>query len=336
MSDQQDNSIIKALKDFFSGKKSDEGEKIFNQWFQSHDDSVGYLSRLDDDKREEHKNRVFQSIKEDLDKESSVLPTHDREKRTEKWPAIYRVAAILIIGALLSVAGIYLSIVTETEKTVFATIEMSNQVGQISAFTLPDGSNVWLSAASSIQYPEEFSDQNRTVILDGEAFFEVEQDAGRPFVVKSGPLTTTVLGTSFNVKAYKNDPGIEVTLATGSVEVAVEGSDQKRILQPDQKVQYQADTGLSDVIETNALLARAWTQQELVFMRENFAAIARTFERWHGVKFEFEDESLKEETFVYHFRDMSLQNSMDVLSELADFEYEIDNGRVIIRSPSGL
>jgi transmembrane sensor len=331
MPDKKDNKIPDALRRFFSGKKSEEGKKIYDQWFRTFDDSEGYLNRLNDSEKEEYKKNVFRSIQKKLNKSSSRKPVPLHKKRPGKFSVFYRVAAILIIGALLSLAGVYLSGVSEPVDIPVVMVERSNPVGQISEFTLPDGSTVWLSAASTLEYPEQFSDENRTVTLDGEAFFDVEQDESRPFVVSSGPLTTSVLGTSFNVTAYQDDPGMEVTLATGRVEVAVQDSEQKQILEPNQKIRYQAETGLSEVSEADALLARAWTQRELVFMREDFATIARTFERWYGVEFVFEDESLKEETFVYHFRELSLQNSMIVLNELAEFDYEIEGQRVIIR-----
>lgn len=330
MPDRKKNKILSALRRYFSGNKSDEGEKIFSLWFKSFDDSEGYLDQLNEEDRLQYKNDVFRSLQKKLNKTDSVVQIPLHKKLPEKRNTLYRVAAILLIGTLLSLAGIYMSGVTESEEIPVVMVERSNPVGQISEFILPDGSTVWLSAASTLEYPETFSEMERTVELNGEAFFEVQTDADRPFVVNSGPLTTSVLGTSFNITAYQDDPDMVVTLATGKVEVAVQGSEQKLVLEPNQKVSYKTYSGLSDVSQIDARLARAWIQRELIFIREDFATIARTFERWYGVEFVFEDESLKDETFVYHFKELSLQNSMIVLKELAEFEYEIEEERVVI------
>lgn len=334
MFENKNNRILHALRRFFSGEPSEEGEQIFNKWFRSFDDAKGYLERFHESEREEYKKGVFRSLKKDLelDKSHSVRPVSIHNKRLGKFYVFRKVAALLVVGILLSFAGVQMSGVNEPEIVPLVMIEKTNPVGQISKITLPDGSTVWLSAASTIEYPETFSETKRTIELNGEAFFEVVRDIERPFVVQSGPLSTQVLGTSFNVKAYEEDLDMEVTLATGKVEVSVEGKEQKQVLEPNQKVRYEREAGLGKVQTADASLAKAWTQRELVFMRESFAAISKTFERWYGVDFVFENEELKEETFVYHFKELSLQNSLIVLNELADFEYEItEDKRVIIR-----
>ncbi|NBC67314.1 MAG: DUF4974 domain-containing protein [Bacteroidetes bacterium] len=322
MPERRNNKILRALRQFFSGEPSEEGEQIFNKWFRSFDDTKGYLDRFSESEREKYKMRVFRSLKEDLelDQNSSVRPVPLHKKRPGKYHVFNRVAAILVIGILLSLAGVQMSGLNEPEILPVAMVEKTNPVGQISKIILPDGSKVWLSAASTMEYPEHFSETKRVIELNGEAFFEVVRDVKRPFTVQSGPLSTLVLGTSFNVKAYQEDADMEVTLATGKVEVSVEGEEQKQVLEPNQKVRYERESGLGKAEPADASLAKAWTQRELVFMRESFAAIAKTFERWYGVDFVFENEELKEETFVYHFK------------ELSDFEYEItEDKQVIIR-----
>lgn len=331
MANNKRNRILDALKQVFSGENTKEGEEIFDRWFHSHDDSQGYLSSLDEQQRKQHKKRLFRSIQKETGKTPVAPSRHPHRQRGGKLTVFSKVAAILLTAGVLSLAGYYISGGLEPVESPVVMVERSNPVGQISEITLPDGSTVWLSAASSIEYPDQFSTGERIINLYGEAFFDVLPDSGRPFVVNSGPVSTSVLGTSFNVRAYNDDPDLEVTLATGKVEVAVSGSDRKQILEPNQKVGYTSEAGLSDVSQADARLARAWTQRELVFMRENFATIARTFERWFGVEFVFEDETLKEEVFVYHFKELSLQNSMIILSELAEFEYEITGRQVMIR-----
>lgn len=331
MSERINNKILHALRRYFSGNKSEEGENIYNKWFQSFEDPKVYLDRLSEAERQQYKDNAFHSLQKKLNHTDTVTPIQLNKKHPGKRSVFYRVAAILMIGTMLSLAGVYLSGVTEPEEIPVVMIERSNPVGQISEITLPDGSTVWLGAASSLEYPETFSEEARSVQLNGQAFFDVVSDPGKPFTVESGPLFTTVLGTSFNVRAYHDDPNMEVTLATGKVEVTVNDNGQKQKLEPNQRVRFDSENGLGETESVDASLANSWTQRELVFIRESFETIARTFERWYGIEFVFEDETLKEETFVYHFKELSLQNSMIVLNELAEFDYEIDNNKVFVR-----
>ena len=103
----------------------------------------------------------------------------------------------------------------KTDIEITSTITFKNDIRLIS---LPDGTRVWLNQNSQLEYPEHFSDNERNVSLKGEAFFEVKRDPSRPFVITSGVIKTTVLGTSFNIKAY-NEKQPEVNVRTGKVKV---------------------------------------------------------------------------------------------------------------------
>lgn len=93
-------------------------------------------------------------------------------------------------------------------------------------FQLSDGTRIWLSPNSTLTYPEKFNDKQRIVSLDGEAFFDVAQHASQPFLIKSGKVSTRVLGTSFNISAYPQQPDINITLVTGKVAVALKTSNE--------------------------------------------------------------------------------------------------------------
>jgi transmembrane sensor len=109
-----------------------------------------------------------------------------------------------------------------------AKIQMASATTERKQFQLADGTKVWLSPNSKLSYPNKFDDSERRVTLDGEAFFEVTHDAKHPFIIKSGELSTTVLGTSFNVTAYTKQRTINVTLVTGKVAVALNGNNNTR------------------------------------------------------------------------------------------------------------
>ncbi|WP_316837395.1 FecR family protein [Pedobacter nutrimenti] len=104
--------------------------------------------------------------------------------------------------------------------------QLLSAAGERKQLLLPDGTKVWLGPGSKFNYPDRFFGVKRTVKLEGEAFFEVKHDSRHPFVIQSGSVSTTVLGTSFNVKAYKLKHDVEVTLVTGKVAVALKNNDR--------------------------------------------------------------------------------------------------------------
>lgn len=326
------DSILNALRDFFSGKKSKKGKQVFNSWFRSFDDSKGYLSQLTEKERAEYKNRIFHSVKNNISRDySSKTNRYPLKTSRTVW---FKMAAVILMGVMLSVAGLYTGIKYFDNETGEVLIEKYNPSGQISEIILSDGSSVWLSTESTLIYPEQFNENQREVTLHGEAYFEVEHNPDRPFSVNSGPLSTNVLGTSFNIKAYDDDSDIAITLITGKVQVIDKVNNGIIELDPDEVVRFDKAKGFGAVEQTNGALATAWTNKELVFMRESFTTIARTFERWYGVEFVFEDEEIKNEEFVYHFKEFSLKNSMSVLSKLGGFDYRIEQDRVYITEPN--
>jgi len=329
---RRDRNILQDLWNLFSGKRSAAGKRIFDKWFHSFDDSKGLLDELNEHEQEKYSHHLFDELTSKLDLSSTPDPAkvHYELKRRRRNSSLYRIAAILTVGFLLSslLAETFVSVEPAIEPIQI--VEKSNPRGQISEIVLPDGSTVWLGAASSLKHPETFSDEERIVTLTGEAYFDIESDISRPFVVESGAISTVVTGTSFNVKAYQEDETIEITLLTGSVEVTSKDEGITRSLQPDQRISWDKSSGLGVAEATDAAVSIAWIDHEFLFVRESFRTISKTFERWYGVDFVFLDQEVAEETFVYHFKGLSLENSLKVLKEMADFEYEIENGKVFI------
>lgn len=147
---------------------------------------------------------------------------------------------------------------------------------------LPDGTKVWLNAASSLTYPIQFSSERREVLLDGEAYFEVSHSDKQPFVVRSGGQELFVLGTTFNVSAYRDDPQQITTLVSGAVSVKSAG--REFVLKPgDQLRASAADTSVYTV-ETSDFIA--WKNGHFVFYGEPMSFVIRQIERWYDVSFD--------------------------------------------------
>src|SRR5690606_6655979 len=165
--------------------------------------------------------------------------------------------------------------------------------GDVRELHLEDGSVVWLNAASSFSYPREFSRGTREVFLEGEAFFSVARDATRPFIIHTAEMETRVLGTTFNVKAYRNADDMQVTVVSGEVEVSIPSAATGKeavLLQPRQMATYTRAEGLlSKATVADVAPAEEWKEGKLVFNLASMEEVAATRERTFGLKVKIEN-----------------------------------------------
>ncbi|GAA4300116.1 hypothetical protein GCM10023143_00800 [Compostibacter hankyongensis] len=153
--------------------------------------------------------------------------------------------------------------------------------------TLPDGTRVWLNAASSLRYPVAFTGKERSVELNGEAYFEVEKKAGQPFHVKAGGADIAVLGTSFDVAAYRDEPVIKTTLIAGAVRVT--GARASSLLAPRQQGQLTKRGDL--LVKENADITDvlAWKEGLFRFNSADVSEVMRQLARWYDVEIAYAD-----------------------------------------------
>lgn len=151
---------------------------------------------------------------------------------------------------------------------------------------LPDGTAVWLNAASSITYPTAFTGNKREVSITGEVYFEVTKNK-QPFFVQAGNQTIEVLGTHFNINAYANEEAVNTTLTEGAVTVKTEGKTLR--LKPGQQAQNK-NGSLSLNLHPDIEETLAWKDGVFNFNGTALDAITRQLERWYDVKFVYKDQ----------------------------------------------
>ena len=238
-------------------------------------------------------------------------------------------AALILLVALGSVTYlfVYHSRMLEPDVTY---IEKSNPGGQRSMIVLPDDSRLWLNASSQVRYPETFQGFNRRFIeLTGEAYFEVEQDADKQFVVHTGDLSVRVEGTRFNVKAYPEERYIETTLVEGVVVVSPVSLTQVHEMRPGSKAVYsRTDHSVGIHQKANVLESIAWKDGKLIFNNEPFAEVVRELERWYGVEIHLDDRLMGKHRYTMTITDESLQRVCQLLSNTTPMNYRINRGQV--------
>ncbi|WP_316792587.1 FecR family protein [Pedobacter frigoris] len=160
--------------------------------------------------------------------------------------------------------------------------------------SLPDGSKVWLNAASSLSYPLRFNKKERKVALTGEAYFEVAHNKVTPFKVKTATQEVEVLGTHFNVNAYQDEKSAKTTLLEGSVKISQIQSNVSKLLKPGQQAIV---TNTISVVDVDLEESIAWKDNLLMFNEDNLDHIMRMIARWYNVEIVFNDDSLKTELY---------------------------------------
>lgn len=197
---------------------------------------------------------------------------------------------------------------------------------------LPDGSKVWLNAASSLRFPTAFKGTERQVEMSGEAYFEIAKDAGRPFVVKRGHIDIQVLGTQFNVMAYENEDNMKVTLLEGKVKVAGMSMTGGQVLQPGQQVKIARDGEMRLVETANINQVVAWKKNLFWFENDDIEEVAKSLSRWYDVNIDIEGNIPDRFTGSIPM-DLPFSKVFEMLQKTGRISYRMVANKTIVVSP---
>lgn len=248
--------------------------------------------------------------------------TSDRNRRLF-FNYLRNTAAILL--PLFLVYQYTLYPILKKSGSIVETITVTSAPGMVTKTILPDGSEVWLNALSSLTYPQRFTEKERRVQLSGEAYFKVTSDKKHRFNVETPQkMVVSAYGTEFNVNAYESEATHEVTLASGQVEVSSEiGSKATETLVVDEKAILQVKTGNIHVVTADTYVETAWKDGRMVFRREKLDKIATRLSHKFGVDIHLEGDRLKEYEYTATFTEETLEDILDLLKRSAPITYSI-------------
>ncbi len=282
-----------------------------------------YLN-VHDDEVENMKAMIWKELQE----EAPAPNVDNKRHKINCWSTYLKAAAILVVA----LGFVFLFYSTRQQPEAFSLvniIEKSSPAGAKKTTRLPDNSIVTLNSDSKIAFPERFSDNERIVSLEGEAFFEVSHNPEKPFYVQLDGEVIKVLGTSFNVKSYPGDSMIYVSVATGKVSFT-SATGKEAVLASDQMVTYTDLSHEMIVSDVDKLESFGWKDRILYFRNKPFNEVISELERWYGVEIEVKGRFSHIGTFSGEFEDETLETVLNGLSFVYQFDFSIDKKQVAL------
>ncbi len=282
-------------------------------------------------------NQIYAKLKPQLNAEIPPSNHRNADYRSVQMFSPKKIAAVIVV--LLTVGGVGWFFAGNNEKTVSLANssttwnEKKTKAGEKITISLPDGSKVKLNSLSSLRYDTDFNVADRKLHLTGEGFFEVVANKQKPFVVVSGNIETTVLGTSFNVKSF-SDSAATIAVASGNVLVKDRIGRNSITLVKDEMANVKLKNQVWHKSNFDYDKVIGWKDGILLFENERFEEILVRLERWYGVEFEVHGRANPDVLINTRYHNDPLERILKGLSFTYKFSFEMREKTVIIRFES--
>lgn len=303
---------------FFEGHASLEDMKVVKEWAGASEENAGLLRR---------ERKLFNAM---------ILAGHSRRTDIQRMRnrrnyfirEFLKIASVIVIT--VSVTVVLFSIGKDNGGMYLAMQTITVPAGQRVNLDLPDGSNVWLNAGTTMQYPVSFMTDKREVILDGEAYFEVAHNEKSPFVVHTSTLDVEVLGTKFNVEAYSKKAVFEASLMQGKIRVKSPHNEKTAVvLLPNYKTTLK--DGRLVVSKIDDYNVYRWKEGLYCFKSKRFTQIMEDLERYYDLKIQVDKKSIESVALTGKFRiSDGLDYALRVLQKDVSFTYRRDKDNDVI------
>ncbi len=269
-------------------------------------------------------------------------------RRLAYWAKFAAAALIICVG----VFGVHRYAANTPDAETY--VELNVPKGTTKKMILPDGSTVWLNSGTKITYSKGFGRTNRTVFLNGEAYFDIKKsDTDIPFLVKTDNFTIRDVGTIFNVKAYPEEQIFETTVVEGKVSVEgklIAGSEQEskvfldanqvlkiktaaasEVSKPKREAMEEEPVKVTQILESQIVEHNGWKDDLLIFKGHTFEDIARILERRYNVIIKFQDDELKYFRYSGTFKNIAnISKVLTVIKENTPIDYNTDGDLITI------
>lgn len=319
-----DRNILEDLLDrYIEGEVSEDENDFVENWLEGIDNPRSEWYHLD----QEQKDKWMIGIFDQIQKSTKNVKIASLPSRKHLWLKVAAVAAVAMICF-----GLYQKLVVSQKRSGGATLAtLKTPLNLKKHIILADSTRVWINAGSQLNYPQQFKGKTREVYLSGEAYFDIKHNANRPFIVHTGELITTVLGTAFDIKEEKENHTVVVTVTRGKVSVA-NGTKQLGIITPNQQIRFNSSNNQFVQLKVDAKLAIAWQEHDLHFEDITFAEAAQQLQQRFNVKINFSNIHIKKCKFTgTALKGEKLDKILSVICAFNKATYEIrpDNSIMI-------
>lgn len=314
---------------YFSGESTPEEVRELSEWLSGNPDHLTIfeeyhktwlLSTSDAIETGTDAGREWEIISGKI-RNTTIKP---RSGKLVKLPArntIWKAIAAAVV--VFMVAGAVMLLLPRNQRVITAGAETL-------AHTLPDGSFITLNAGAEIRYDPDFGSENRSVSLKGEALFEVQKDAGKPFVVSDGKARIEVLGTVFSVDA-PGEGKTSISLAEGKVALYFSNAQQdKKYLEPGEAAIMSSGSREITVKPNDDPNYLAWKTRLITFENTSMERVAQTLNKVYHIKIRFEDPSIAGCRLTASFSNQPLESVLNVITTTLDLSYKINKDAVLI------
>lgn len=319
---EERKQLEKLFQKYQQGLVTEEEKALIASWLTQLDVSGPFTSELLENRqnlsKEQLQNRLFPKA-------------HDAVKTTRIPFWIRTVAAGLFV---ISATAVFFYFNNKDHHSLNKVTyqEVSTKIGEMKLITLLDGTKITLNNESKIKYATVFNEKTREVFLSGQAFFEVTHNPAKPFKVHTDKVDVQVLGTSFDIEAYKQDKELHVSVATGKIAVSNHTSKELTpyVLRPGDAFTYNRATGKISRSGMAVADINAWQNGKFIFRDEMLENITRKLSRYYKVSFQFKNKSLLAKQINLRVKNQQINTLMKALSISAEFHYKIEGNIITI------
>ncbi|GGE52456.1 FecR family protein [Pedobacter psychrotolerans] len=324
MSQHKNQKALKSvLKKYLNEKASPKECEAVNLWYEElgkETETVAHLNQAD------AINNLGRAIKSNLLQKTSAQRKSKLQLHHIKYAALFLVvlSAGLIFYQHYSAGKIPESALTFKSGNLAA-----------KEITLKDGSVILLNVGSELIVAKNFGLHERNVSLKGEAFFKISKDKRKPFIIKSGTLKTTVVGTSFNINAYPDLDKIKIAVASGKVKVSKTTSNGEQNLAngmtKDASLTFEKSTGKTTLKTEDAALIASWKDNKLYIDNATISEIAKQLERYYHLKVVYNRNIDKGKRYTIRFNQEPANRVMEILSILTKTKFTYQTNQITIK-----
>ncbi|WAC10119.1 FecR family protein [Dyadobacter pollutisoli] len=330
MSSRNRNKFRSIVGRYLRGGADEEEVDMIEKYYKLFSGKPDQLSKLSEEELADVRGRM----KDNIAKRIAVQPARSRPL----WSgAFWRVAAAILI--LIGAGWVFFVVKQQREPQVSVlvskTIIQQSVKGQTKFVMLPDGSRVVLHGDTRIEYDRDFNSKTREVSLTGEAYFDVVHintngQKPRPFVIRTGKIRTTVLGTAFSIKSLPTGSEVVVTVTRGKVRVD-DGEKHTSLLTANQQMTYNTHTTVADEKAVKSQELTAWVQADMVFEETPFGELAEMLAKRYDVKIAFQNPQLQKCLITGRFSGTeTLEEVFKVLTLTSNTKYALDGGELVL------